>query len=782
MSSVKSRHAPETGCPAMSGPPSGMVSPTGCPVSERAAAFTPFEGDYQLDPAEALRWARAQEPVFYSPQLGYWVVTKYEDVKAVFRDNVLFSPANALEKVTPLTPEAAKVLERYNYKLERTMVNEDEPQHMERRRLLMDAFIPEKLEKHEPMVRELTRAYVDRIVDRGHADLVKDIFYEIPLTVALHFLGVPEEGVEKLRRFAVAHTLNTWGRPTPEEQLEIVENVGQFWQTANEILDKMIADPTGEGWMYDTVREHRKHPDIVTESYMRSMMMAILAAAHETTSNATANAFWILLNNRSAWDEICENPALIPSAVEECLRMGGSIVAWRRVATDEAQVGGVTIPKGGKLFIVQASANQDAAHWENPDEVDIYRDNAAEHMSFGYGAHQCMGKNIARMEMRVFLEEFTRRLPHMTLAGGQSFENLPNISFRGPRHIHVKWDPAQNPERRDPAVREGGVVFPIGAPVRDDILRRVRVQEIVEEAEGVKRFVLADLSGRDLPRWSAGAHIDVVAGDVRRKYSLCGPPDTPGTLEISILREEDGQGGSKHLHDTLKPGDTLSIAGPKNHFRLDETAERYVLIAGGIGITPILAMADRLKARGLPYVLHYCGRSRGTMALVSRVLRDHDEAARLHVADEGTRLDLAEAVADFTPGTQVYCCGPERMLDALQDMAEGWPEGTLHFEYFSTGASGLDPAKEHAFTVELRDSDLTVEVPADRTLYDVLKSTGIDIPMECGEGLCGTCEARVIEGEVDHRDRVLSKAERAKGERIMTCCSRARGKKLVLGL
>ncbi|MCR9138314.1 MAG: cytochrome P450/oxidoreductase [Alphaproteobacteria bacterium] len=759
-----------------------QLSPTGCPVSKEAAAFDPFCGDYQLDPAEALRWSRDNEPVFYSPKLGYWVVTRYEDVKTVFRDPILFSASNALEKVTPAPPEAQAILKKYGFNLQRTMVNEDEPQHMERRRLLLDAFLPENLAKHEPSVRLLARNYMDRFIDRGYADLVADMFYEIPLTIALHFLGVPDEGAEELKKFAVAHTLNTWGRPTPEEQLEISEKVGQFWQTANGILDRMWADPSGEGWMYDTIRAHMEHPDAVPEAYMRSMMMAILAAAHETTSNATANAFWTLLSDRSAWEDLCENPALIPSAVEECLRVAGSIVAWRRVATGNTEVGGVAIPKGGKLMIVQASANKDPRHWENPDTVDIYRDNAAEHMTFGYGAHQCMGKNIGRMEMRVFLDEFVRRLPHMRLVEGQSFKNLPNMSFRGPEKLLVEWDPARNPERLDPLVLEGAMSFKIGAPVKDDILRQVFVRDVVKEAEGVIRVVLTDPHGRPLPRWTPGAHIDVVSGDIRRKYSLCGDQNDTQAWQVAILRDTEGRGGSIHFHETLAPGVKVQVAGPKNHFRLAEHAERSVLIAGGIGITPILAMADRLKAQGKPYQLHYCGMARRAMALLDRAICDHGNALHLHVGDEGTRLDIAATIEGLGTGDHVYCCGPERMLEALDAMTANRPEGSIHVERFTAGSTVLDPAREHAFTVELEDSGLTIAVGNDQTLLHALGAAGVDVPCDCNEGLCGTCEVEVLAGEIDHRDSVLTRNERQRGRRMMACCSRAKGNTLRLAL
>jgi hypothetical protein len=214
----------------------------------------------------------------------------------------------------------------------------------------------------------------------------------------------------------------------------------------------------------------------------------------------------------------------------------------------------VAIPKGGKLLIVQASANFDARHFENPQEVDLYRDNSVEHLTFGYGAHQCMGKNIGRMEMRVFLEEFTRRLPHIRLVEGQSFDFLLNTSFRGPAELWVEWDPRRNPERANPAILDKPLSFKIGAPVKDDITRAVVVRERHEEGEGLVRLVLADPRGRPLPAWSAGSHVDLVAGGFRRKYSLCGTRDDRSVLEVVILREAQGRGGSRHFCDAVARG------------------------------------------------------------------------------------------------------------------------------------------------------------------------------------------------------------------------------------
>src|SRR5699024_4409741 len=250
---------------------------------------------YQQDPPAYVEWSRESEPVFYSPKLDYWVVTRYEDIKAIFRDNETFSPAVALEKITPTSAEAEQVLASYDYGMNRTLVNEDEPTHMARRRALMEPVSSEHLAPHEPMVRRLVRDYVDAFVDDGRADLVDQMFWEIPLTFALEFLGVPDEDKPMLRRYSVAHTVNTWGRPAPEEQVSVAHAVGNFWQYAGGVLERMRQDPEAPGWMQYGIRKQRELPEVVTDSYLHSMMMAGIVAAHETTANGIANAVKLLL-------------------------------------------------------------------------------------------------------------------------------------------------------------------------------------------------------------------------------------------------------------------------------------------------------------------------------------------------------------------------------------------------------------------------------------------------------------------------------------------------------
>jgi cytochrome P450/ferredoxin-NADP reductase len=760
-----------------------MQAPNGCPISGRAAGFDPFNEAYQQDPPEYVRWAREEEPVFFSPNLGYWVITRYDDIKAVFRDNITFSPSIALEKITPTSAEANAVLASYNYAMNRTLVNEDEPAHMPRRRVLMEPFTPEALKEHEPMVRELARAYVDRFIDDGKADLVDQMLWEVPLTVALHFLGVPEEDMHMLRQYSIAHTVNTWGRPQPEEQVRVAHAVGNFWQLAGKILDKMRQDPSGPGWMKYAIRKQVDHPEVITDSYLHSMMMAVIVAAHETTANATANAIKLLLQHPSAWREICEDPSLIPNAAEECLRHNGSVPAWRRLATKDVRIGGVEIPAGSKLLIVMASANHDQRHFDDADTVDIRRANSSDHLTFGYGAHQCMGKNLARMEMQIFLEELSKRLPHMRLSE-QAFTYVPNTSFRGPEHLWVEWEPQQNPERRNPSLLDTASPVRIGETSSHAVSRTMVVDRVTPLAGNIVNVRLVSPDGRPVPRWQPGSHIDVECGspDLSRQYSLCGDPSDPRALEIAVLREADSRGGSRWIHEGVKAGDRVKVRGPRNHFRFDESARKTVFIAGGIGITPILAMTRRARELGMDYVLHYCGRSRSTMAYVAELQGLHGERLRLYVGDEGQRMDVGVLLATPEPDTRVYACGPARLLQAVEQACATWPEDALRIEHFVSVQGKLDPAKEHAFEVELKDSGITLTVAADQTLLDALRGANIDVQSDCCEGLCGSCEVMVIEGEIDHRDVVLTRGERESGDRMMACCSRARGGRIALCL
>ncbi len=774
-------------CPVMHGSGAALKSPTGCPVSEQAAEFDPFQDAYMDNPSEFVRWAREKEPVFYSPKLDYWVVTRYKAIKDIFRDPVTFSPSNVLESTEPPSPEAAAILKQYGFGMSRTLVNEDEPAHMARRRVLMAPFTPEHLKQHEPMVRRLVTEAVDSFIDDGQVDLFKKLLWHVPFSVALHFLGIEDdEDREKMHQFSIAHTVTAFGRPSPEERISVAHTVGQFWQLAGEVLEKMRRTPDGPGWMRYSIRQQADYPDVVTDSYLHSMMMAIIVAAHESTSFAAANAIKLLLQHPDAWRDICADPGLISPAVEECLRHNGSIASWRRRAMRDVEIEGVPIPAGSKLLLVVSSANHDRSQFSDPDFFDIRRDNTVEHLTFGFGAHQCLGKNIGRMEMQIIISELTRRLPHLKLMP-QTYKYVHNLSFRGPRNLLVQWDPSLNPERTDPSVLQGKQPVRFGGPLAKSVVRKLVVDSVVNVAQGIVLLRLVAPGGLALPRWAAGAHIDIECGEtgLSRQYSLCGDLNDNSAWEVAVLRDPGSRGGSEWIHRYATVGATLRVRGPRNHFRLNEAGvRRVVLIAGGIGITPIMAMAQRAKSAGMDYEIHFSGRSRNTLAFVDALKRSHGSRLHVYVSDEGNRNNFDELLARPEAGVQIYACGPSRMLDALQEVVDrhGWSEAALHAEHFVNVSSLLDPEHEVAFEVELKNSGLTLQVPKDKTLLDVLRASNIDVQSDCEEGLCGTCEVGVVSGEVDHRDSVLSPSEKQENTRLMACCSRCSSKKLVLDL
>lgn len=307
----------------------------------------------------------------------------------------------------------------------------------------------------------------------------------------------------------------------------------------------------------------------------------------------------------------------------------------------------------------------------------------------------------------------------------------------------------------------------------------VVVTAITQEADGILSFDLRAPDDAPLPAWRAGAHIDVcLPNGMTRQYSLCGAPDDRTSWRIGVLREIDGRGGSAFLHDGLAAGDSLRVSHPRNHFGLID-ADRYLFVAGGIGITPILPMLAEVQRRGKPFTLLYGGRSRQTMAFVSELAQFGDNVI-LAPQDEVGMPDIAGFLADPAPGTLAYVCGPEPLVDAVEAFCADWPIGRLHRERF---APKTKPAIEPGgFEVELSQSGRRLYVPPEESLLSVLQDAGCDIDNSCTAGICGTCLVKVLAGTPDHQDDVLSDVERASGEVMLVCVSRAASDLLVLDL
>lgn len=312
---------------------------------------------------------------------------------------------------------------------------------------------------------------------------------------------------------------------------------------------------------------------------------------------------------------------------------------------------------------------------------------------------------------------------------------------------------------------------------------RLHVIQLRLEATEVISVVLASPTGDRLSAWAAGAHIPITLPSGRvRQYSLCGPRDDPYRYTIAVLRVADGRGGSREVHETLRIGDVVEVGAPQNAFAL-RPAPRYVFIAGGIGITPIAAMIDELRSTtdSPEFTLIYGGRSRAAMAFADRLAGMH--GVMLIPQDELGLPDIAGVFADSPDGTHVYCCGPAAMLAVVGDISSRYPRIELHVEKFTAAVSPpTDRAADGAFDVELARSGRTVTVPPDKSVLEAVLEVAPDTAFSCTGGFCGTCETKVLAGEVDHRDDLLTEAERAANTSMMICVSRSLSGRLTLDL
>jgi vanillate O-demethylase ferredoxin subunit len=315
---------------------------------------------------------------------------------------------------------------------------------------------------------------------------------------------------------------------------------------------------------------------------------------------------------------------------------------------------------------------------------------------------------------------------------------------------------------------------------------QVRVARKAVEALDICSFELVSADGRPLPAFSAGSHIDVqLPNGITRQYSLCNDSAERHRYLIGVLKDPSSRGGSKAMHDLVNEGDMLQISAPKNHFSLAREAKRSILLAGGIGITPILCMAERLEIAGEDFELHYCTRSRERMAFHDRIRHAGFSAKAAFHFDDGTeaqKLQLDALLATPHPGTHLYVCGPKGFMDAVlaKARASGWPESQLHYEFFA--AEVVKSEHDGSFEVKLASSGKVVRVRKDVTVVQALSDAGVEVPTSCEQGVCGTCLTRVLEGHPDHRDMYLTPAEQAANDQFLPCCSRAKSPLLVLDL
>ena len=316
---------------------------------------------------------------------------------------------------------------------------------------------------------------------------------------------------------------------------------------------------------------------------------------------------------------------------------------------------------------------------------------------------------------------------------------------------------------------------------RADVLIRAKVGSVHRETPDINLIELLPTHGPSLPGFSAGSHVDLhLENGMVRSYSLANSARETHRYLIGVKREADGRGGSRFVHEELRAGDNIAVSAPRNNFKLNERAPLSVLIAGGIGITPLVSMALQLEELGVPWQMHYAARSRESAAFTSQ-LATHGEKVRYHFSSDPAsgRLDIESIVRKIPDDAHIYGCGPEGLLAQLAALGAQKPLVHIHVEHFAN-AAGVDTQGE--FEVVLAKSGQTINIPTGKTILDVLLGLGVDAQFSCLEGVCSSCETRVISGIPDHRDLILSEEERAANDRILICCSRSKSRRLILDL
>lgn len=408
-------------------------------LSDAASSrFDLFREPQLSDPYPFFKLLRQESPVFYAEDIGHWVVSRYQDVKQVLRDHENYSAQNTIAPIHPLCEAASQALTDGGWNMVPALGNADRPEHTRTRRSVVKAFAPRRIAGLEPYVGAMLNSAVDRFEQKGKAELMAQVLFDLPALVILKLLGFPDEQAPAIKEGAKNRILFVWGRPSDEEQTRLAAGLAGFFSLCRQLVDERLACPADD-LTSELLRVRAGNDEVLSLDIIASILFAFFTAGHETTSSLLGNSIVQLLRQRETWEKIVAEPALIPGAVQEILRYDSSVISWRRKAKREMEIAGVKVPADAQLLLLLGAANRDDEVFDDPERLDIARRNAGRHLSFGTGVHRCLGATLAQMEARLTLEVLSRRLPGMRLAAGQHFDYLPNISFHGPREVHVEW-------------------------------------------------------------------------------------------------------------------------------------------------------------------------------------------------------------------------------------------------------------------------------------------------------------------------------------------------------
>lgn len=692
--------------------------------------------------------------VVYLPQLGNYALTRYHEVSNALRDHDLFISGlgvGADEEINKITRGNSAA--------------SDGERHTAIRAATSAPLLPGALEKIRGQIEFAADQLIDDLVEAGPFDVMKNLATHLPLTIVRDLVGLPQAGRENMLRWANA-TFDLLGAQNERgrKAVEVFLEQRKFAEAQSDPSNLKPGSWTRRLW--DLVEDGLLDPSLAPVA-----MRDYLNPSLDTTISATGQLLYQLGRNPEQWAKLKAYPALARNAANEAVRMASPVRSFSRHTARDATVDGIDIPKGANVMMVYAAANRDERMFENPDQFDITRE-IRHHVGFGSGIHQCVGMHLAQMEMIALLDAMIPRVSEIRMGE-------PEVALNNTIHSFASLAAEFVAEPDRPRVRAMAAPAPAAAQVTTLAGRIARRREI---GENIISLVIEPDGEPGFPAWEAGAHVDVhLRSGLIRQYSLTGDP-AEGRYELAVQLEPESKGGSKTIHK-LAEGAAIRISPPRNHFRLVEDAPGYVLFSGGIGITPILAMAHRLHVLGKDFVWHVSARSPERLPWADRLATlPFADRIEIHL-DTGPAdqlLDAAEALARMPPGAHVYICGPNGYMKSLTDLAEkaGIPPDRVHLEHFGAEIDvDGDP-----FTVIAKRSGKEMRVDANETILEVLRRAGFDVPTSCKNGVCGTCLTKVLEGKPDHRDFVLTAEEKAGNALIAVCCSRSQAPVLVLDL
>lgn len=395
------------------------------------------------DPHGFLARLRQEEPISFSPVLNAWLVSRYDDVCEVWRDPIRFSSSPMLQTGTQLTAEARAILADEGFPMGDnplcgpSVLASDPPAHTRLRRLLNRGFTPARVAAVEPHIRQFARELLDGFAADGRAELVSQLATQLPLRVILHLVGAPREDMPRIKRWCEDWFTLLFTHVPPEAQPPLARSVAEYQRYCLELVEARWQAPQDD-LVSDLVAAEPGGEVLTMPELIMAIQGSLLASGHETTTSMLSNTLGLLLREPGLWERLQREPALLPRAIEECIRYEGIMVSTFRMTTREVTLGGVTLPQGALVALLHMSANRDAAHFPEPDRFDIHREKQHS-LTFGRYAHFCPGAQLARREIQIAIEQLLERMPTLRLAPHHRFEFAQDMAFRKLKSLHVEW-------------------------------------------------------------------------------------------------------------------------------------------------------------------------------------------------------------------------------------------------------------------------------------------------------------------------------------------------------